>query len=308
MHFPCPLHAQPDRQAGLTSILADLYTVTAFVKCMHYIHYKTVTLSATLLALWLCVPSWAQAPNPNALTAPAGSQQAYPAPPTEAKPGAAKPAWPPSGPTPRTADGKPDLSGAWAPNAIRQNVDLVATGVQVPFQPWAEKVYQQHKDTISKDDPEARCLPPGVPRMTTTPYPFRIVQTPGLTIIVYEGGAHVWRQIFTDGRGHSEDPNPSWLGESIGHWEGDTFVIDTIGLNGKTWLDEAGLPTTESLHVIERIRRTDFGHLETENTIDDPKAYTKPWSFTTHPVMLKGELMEYICQENNKDVEHLVGK
>jgi hypothetical protein len=184
----------------------------------------------------------------------------------------------------------------------------MATGVQVPFQPWAEKVYQQHKDTISRDDPEARCLPPGVPRMTTTPYPFRIVQTPGLTIIVYEGGAHVWRQIFTDGRAHSEDPNPSWLGESIGHWEGDTFVVDTIGFNGKTWLDEAGLPTTESLHVIERFRRPDFGHLETENTIDDPKAYTKPWSFTTHPIMLKGELMEYICQENNRDVEHLVGK
>jgi len=85
-------------------------------------------------------------------------------------------------------------------------------------------------------------------------------------------------------------------------------VIDTIGLNGKSWLDEAGLPTTESLHVIERFRRPDFGHLEIENTVDDPKAYTKPWTFTTHPVMLKGELMEYICQENNRDVEHLVGK
>src|SRR5208337_416133 len=169
------------------------------------------------LSLSLSVPIRAQTPNPNALTAPAGSQ-AYPS-ATESKPGAAKPAWPPSGPTPRTADGKPDLSGAWAPNAIRQNVDLVATGVQVPFQPWAEKVYQQHKDTISKDDPEARCLAPGVPRMTTTPYPFRIVQTPGLTIIVYEGGAHIWRQIFTDGRAHEKDPNPSWLGDSIGWWE-----------------------------------------------------------------------------------------
>ena len=186
--------------------------------------------------------------------------------------------------------------------------DLVATGVQVPFQPWAEKVYKERKESQSKDDPEARCLPPGVPRMTTTPYPFRIVQTPGLTLIVYEGGAHVWRQIFTDGRPHSADPNPSWLGESIGHWDSDTFVIDTIGLNGLTWIDESGLPTTDALHVIERIRRPDFGHLETENTIDDPKAYTKPWSFTTHPSMLKGELMEYICQENNRDVEHLVGK
>jgi hypothetical protein len=275
---------------------------------MHYSDDKTAGLMACLLALPLSISIWAQTQNPNTLTAPAGSQQGNPPAPTDSRPGAPKPAWPPSGPTPRTADGKPDLSGAWAPNAISQNVDLVATGVQVPFQPWAEKVYQQHKDTISKDDPEARCLPPGVPRMTTTPYPFRIVQTPALTIIVYEGGAHIWRQIFTDGRPHSEDPNPSWLGESIGHWEGDTFVIDTVGQNGKTWLDEAGLPTTESLHVIEKFRRPDFGHLEIENTIDDPKAYTKPWSFTTHPVMLKGELMEYICQENNKDVEHLVGK
>jgi hypothetical protein len=185
---------------------------------------------------------------------------------------------------------------------------MVATGVEVPFQPWAEKLYKERKADISKDDPEARCLPPGVPRMSTTPYPFRIVQTPNLTVIVYEGGAHIWRQIFTDGRPHSEDPNPSWLGESIGKWDGDTFVIDTVGLNGKTWIDESGLPTTDKLHVIERIRRIDLGHLEIEHTVDDPGAYTKPWKFTTHPSMLKGELIEYICQENNRDVEHLVGK
>lgn len=220
----------------------------------------------------------------------------------------AKPAWPPAGPMPRTPDGKPDLSGNWEPNAIRQNVDMVATGVEVPFQPWAEKLYKERKANISKDDPEARCMPPGVPRMSTTPYPFRIVQTPTLTVIVYEGGAHVWRQIFTDGRPHSQDPNPSWLGESIGHWEGETFVVDTVGLNGKTWIDESGLPTTDALHVIERFRRIDLGHLEIEHTVDDPKAYTKPWKFTTHPVMLRGELIEYICQENNRDVEHLVGK
>lgn len=222
--------------------------------------------------------------------------------------GRGKSAWPPSGPAPKNADGQPDISGAWAPNAIRQNVDMLGTGVEVPFQPWAEKLYHQHKDDISREDPEARCLPPGVPRMSTTPYPFRIMQTPGLTLIVYEGGAHVWRQIFTDGRPHSKDPNPSWLGESIGKWEGDTFVVDTIALNGKTWIDQSGLPTTDALHVIERFRRIDLGHLEIEHTVDDPKAYTKPWKFTTHPVLLQGELMEYICQENNKDVEHLVGK
>src|SRR5580698_1270618 len=130
---------------------------------MHCITCKIAGPAALFLALLFSLPLSAQAPNPNALTAPAGSQQ-YPDAGKEAKTGAAKSTWPPAGPTPHTADGKPDLSGAWAPNAIRQNVDLVGTGVQVPFQPWAEKVYQQHKDTISRDDPEARCLPPGVPR------------------------------------------------------------------------------------------------------------------------------------------------
>jgi hypothetical protein len=208
-------------------------------------------------------------------------------------------------PAPKNADGKPDITGAWNPNAIMLNVDMVGRGgVKVPFQPWAEKAYHEAQ---AKNDPEAHCLPPGIPRMSTTPYPFRIVQTPGLTLIVYEGGAHVWRQIFTDGRPHDKDPNPSWLGDSIGKWDGDTFVIDTIGLNGKAWIDESGLPETDKMHVIERIRRVDMGHLEIEHTVDDPGAYTEPWKFTTHPTQLKGELMEYICQENNRDVDHLSG-
>lgn len=269
---------------------------------MHYLNSKTVAVMTGLLGLAFCFPGWAQK---GPATAPAGSQ-VYPE-KSDAKT-SSKPAWPPEGPTPRAADGHPDLSGAWAPNAIRQNVDMIRTGVMVPFLPWAEKVYNERKGTDSKEDPEARCLPPGVPRMTTTPYPFRIMQTPGLTLIVYEGGAHVWRQIFTDGRPHAADPNPSWLGDSTGRWDGDTFVIDTVGFNGEAWLGESGLPTTDKLHVIERITRPDYGHLVTVNTIDDPGAYSKPWSFTTHPAMLKGELMEYICQENNRDVEHLVGK
>jgi hypothetical protein len=187
------------------------------------------------------------------------------------------------------------------------NVDMVKAlgAVKIPFQPWAEKAYH---DAQAKNDPEAHCLPPGIPRMSTTPYPFRIMQSPGLTLIVYEGGAHVWRQIFTDGRPHEKDPNPSWLGDSIGKWDGDTFVIDTTGLNGKAWIDESGLPETDKMHVIERIRRVDAGHLEIEHTVDDPGAYTEPWKFTTHPFLLKGEMLEYICQENNRDVEHLVGK
>lgn len=216
--------------------------------------------------------------------------------------------WPPAGPTPKAEDGHPDLSGNWQPNAIRQNVDLVGSGVQVPFQPEAQKIWQEHKDNKSKDDPEARCLPPGVPRMNTTPYPWTYVQTPKLLAIMYEGGAHVWRKVFLDGRGHDPNAVDTWLGDSIGHWDGDTLVVETVGQNDKTWLDESGVPHSSDMKVTERITRNDFGHLTIENIIDDPKTFTKTWSFTTHPSLLKGELIEYICQENNRDVEHLFGK
>src|SRR5581483_8850597 len=138
-------------------------------------------------------------------------------------------------PAPKNADGKPDISGAWAPNAIRQNVDMVGSGVKVPLKPGPEKIYLERKENISKDDPEARCLPPGVPRMSTTPYPWTIVQTPKLIVIVYEGGAHIWRKIFMDGRGHDPNAVSTWLGDSIGHWEGDTLVVETVGQNDLTW-------------------------------------------------------------------------
>jgi hypothetical protein len=229
------------------------------------------------------------------------------------KPAAAKPAWPPEGPTPRTADGKPDLSGNWAPNAIRENVDLVGTlagqGIEVPMLPWAAELHKQRKDSLAKEDPEARCLPPGVPRMSTTPYPWTIVQTPQLIVIVYEGGAHIWRKIFMDSRGlHDPKVEYTWLGDSVGHWEGDTLVVETVGQNDITWLDEGGTPHSTEMKVTERIRRPDFGHLEIEHTVEDPKTFSRPWKFTTHPSLLRGELIEYICQENNRDVQHLVGK
>jgi hypothetical protein len=216
--------------------------------------------------------------------------------------------WPPAGPTPHTADGHVDLSGNWQPNAIRQNVDLVKSGVMVPFRPEAQKIWQEHKDNLSKDDPESRCLPPGVPRMNTTPYPWSYIQTPKLLVIVYEGGAHVWRKVFLDGRAHDPNTVDTWLGDSIGHWDGDTLVVETVGQNDKTWLDEAGVPHSSDMKVTERISRPDLGHLTIENIIDDPKTFTSTWSFTTHPSLLKGELIEYICQENNRDVEHLYGK
>jgi len=221
-------------------------------------------------------------------------------------PGAYKP---PTTPAPRTADGKVDLSGNWQPNAIRQNVNLASVGGEPAMLPWAEKVYNEHKANISRDDPEARCLPPGVPRMSTTPYPWTIVQTPKLIVIVYEGGAHIWRKIFMDGRGHDPNAEQTWLGDSIGHWEdNNTLVVETVGQNAITWLDQDGHPHTDKMVVTERLRRPDLGHMEIDHTIDDPGAYSKPWKFTTYPTLLNGELIEYICQENNKDLEHLKGK
>ncbi len=222
------------------------------------------------------------------------------------------PNWPPKGPTPRTPDGHPDLSGNWQPNAIRQNVDMIGSGVDVPLLPAAREVYEKHRASLSKDDPEARCLPPGVPRMSTTPYPWSIMQGKvggkDEIWIVYEGGAHIWRKIFMDGRPHDPNVQDTWLGDSIGHWEGDTLVVETVGQNDITWIDESGIPHSSDMKVTERISRPDFGHLTIEHIIDDPKTFSKPWTFTTHPSLLKGELIEYICQENNRDVQHLVGK
>jgi len=223
--------------------------------------------------------------------------------------------------TPRLADGHPDLGngkGVWNPRTI---VDLSGVGpggrarspvekiVEVPFQPWAKTLYEQRMASLSKDDPEGKCLPPGVPRMNATPFPFQIFQLPDRVIFLYEGGAHVWRVVFTDGRPHAKEPNPTYLGDSIGKWEGDTLVVDAIGFNDRTWLDQDGHPHTEDLHVIERYTRLDELTLRYEITIDDPKAYTKPWTTSYLIPWSPGhELLEYICQENNLDTRHLIGK
>ncbi len=175
--------------------------------------------------------------------------------------------------------------------------------------PWADKIYRERKGDLSKDDPEGLCLPPGVPRMSTTPYPWSMIQNDKELVIIYEGGAHVWRKIFLDGRKHNPQAVETWLGDSIGHWQdNDTLIVETVGQTDKTWLDESGLPHTKDMVVTEQFKRADEGHMEIVHTVTDPGAYSKPWTFTTHPTQLKGELIEYICQENNKDVQHLVGK
>ncbi len=219
-----------------------------------------------------------------------------------------KPAIGKGGAAPRLADGKPDLSGPWEPNAIRENVSLAAAGVQIPFRPEAKAIYDQRLATLGKDDPEARCLPPGVPRLTTTPYPFRFLQVPGLIVIIYEGGSQTFRQIFVDGRKHSKFAQDLWNGESVGHWEDDTLVVETVGFNERTWIDAAGVPHSKDMKVTERIRLLDADNMEIVSTVDDARMYTKPWSFTTYPKRLQGEILEYICNENEADARHLVGK
>lgn len=209
-------------------------------------------------------------------------------------------------PAPRTADGHPDLNGLWGPdrNFIYDISSALKKGDTLPIQPWAAELA---KKRMSKDDPEASCLPAGVPRMA--PYPWKIVQQPKLIVFLFEGNIHSYRQIFMDGRAHPADPDPTWYGHSIGRWDGDTLVVDSIGFNNKFWFDFAGHPHTEKLHVTERYRRPDHAHLEFEVTIDDPGAYTRPFTMHGHsPLLENQELMEYICNENNQDVSHILGK
>ena len=208
-------------------------------------------------------------------------------------------------PAPRAADGKPDLSGLWEPDPhfTADISSALKPGEQLPLQPWAAKVTQER---MSKDDPNVKCLPSGVPRMS--PYPWKIVQTPKLILFLYEGNMHTYRQVFME-RGHSKDLDPTWYGESIGRWDGDTLVVDTIGFNDKFWFDSAGHPHTEKLHITERFKRRDMGHLDFEVAIDDPGAYTRPFTLYGHaPQLVNTEIMEYICNEYNTDYEHIVGK
>lgn len=211
-------------------------------------------------------------------------------------------------PAPRTPDGKPDLSGIWRVDAGRYLGNLAGVGADVPMQSWAAALYKERLDSLGKDKPQVRCLPHGVPDAMLVPtIPFKIVQTPGVLVVLYEE-FNQYRQIFTDGRALPVDPNPTWFGYSIGKWEGDVFVVDTAGFNDQTWLDNGGHPHTDALHVTERFRRRNFGTMEMEVTIDDPKAYTKPWKAATvrFNLLPDTELIEHLC-ENEKDAAHLVG-
>ncbi|HEY7390538.1 MAG TPA: hypothetical protein VH640_18620 [Bryobacteraceae bacterium] len=215
-----------------------------------------------------------------------------------------------SAPAPRSADGHPDLSGVWESGGPKYILDIAADlrPGDVPFQPWAKALVDQRADgSHSGEDPPANCLPRGVPRINASPPPWRVIQRPDIIGILYESD-NAWRQIFLDGRELGKDFLPAYLGYSTGKWDGDILVVDTRGFNGKTWLDQTGKPTSDALHVTERFRRTDFGHMEIQITIDDPKAYTKPWQVKEQVrLVTDGDIFEAAC-ENNRDIEHLRGK
>jgi hypothetical protein len=208
-----------------------------------------------------------------------------------------------SAPAPKMADGRPDFSGLWRTDTK----GMAETGQaedRVKLQAWAVALTDKRKETIGRDAPSVLCLPAGpVIDMGVG----KIVQTQKEMLMLFNGT--LYREIFLDGRPLPTDPNPDWMGYSVGHWKGNTLVIETIGFNDRTWLDDDGRPHTEQLHVTERLRRTDFGHMELIRTMVDPGALQEPW---TVPVKLElnadTEQLEYVCNENERDHDHLVGK
>ena len=205
---------------------------------------------------------------------------------------------PPAGPTPRTADGKPDLSGVyWSPRTTDPG--------KPEYTPWAKAVAKERLENNRKDTPQGQCLPNAVLRFGPL---IELVQSTQFLVIIADDDYPGFHQVYLDGRPHPADPY-EWYGHNTGHWEGDTLVVDRVGFNDRVWLDQELHPITEKLHVVERYRRPDLGHLEIETTVEDPGVAAKP--YTTKRVADLApdqEIHEYICNENNQDVEHLVGK
>jgi hypothetical protein len=209
---------------------------------------------------------------------------------------------PPEGPAPFTPEGKPDFSGIWYGPSPGGGGDAAPE-----LLPWAQALERERTDHNYKDSPGSRCLP-----FNVTPFSGffnRLVQNKDVLISIVEYDIPGYRQIYLDGRSHPNDLEPSWTGHSVGKWEGDTLVIDTIGFNDKTWLGEA-IPHTDKLRVTVRLRRPDLGRLEIETTYDDPGAFKKPWITKGSAILASAseEVAEFICNENNQDVEHLIGK
>jgi hypothetical protein len=245
-----------------------------------------------------------------------------------------------SAPSPRMADGKPDFSGIWTtaePNSRRAGLsspkqtsgprepqssndeespsDATASrqmaniGIDLPgglpYQPWLVPLVKERTDNLAKDDPHIKCLPDNFLRAYGLPHLLKFVHTPNLLVVLNEMNAG-YRQVFTDARPLPADPTPSWQGYSSAKWSGDTLVIDTNGLRDDTWIDWVGSVVTQAAKVREQIRRPDFGHLEIQVTVDDPKAYTKPWTVTLRErIVVDVELIDEICVENEQSLQHM---
>jgi hypothetical protein len=241
-----------------------------------------------------------------------------------------------SAPAPRASKGKPDLSGVWqaepappgeiqgllgdisyevVPGDDPRTFSKYVFNLLADFKPGesplrreaaAELTRKRTEGLGFKDGPPSHCLPLGIPGADILSYaPFKMVQAPGVIVMMYEID-NTRRQIYTDGRKLPVDPQPAWLGYSVGHWDGDTLVVDTAGFNDKSWLDVSGLPHSEALRVQERFRRRDFGHMELQVTIEDPKVFTRPFTIKVTELLLPdSDLLESFCTENEKDRSHL---
>jgi hypothetical protein len=239
-----------------------------------------------------------------------------------------------SAPAPRASNGKPDLSGLWQvePTPAEEmsrlfGPDIYALSVpgddvrtlskyvfsvfadlkpeEAPIRPEAARIAERHMKNMGTENPTTQCQPGGVPFGGLLPFPNKFIQTPGVIVVLQEADGGV-RQIFTDGRKHTPDPQPSWMGYSVGRWEGDSLVVDTVGFNDRGWLDGSGHPHSEALKVQERYRRRDFGHMDVQVTLDDPKMYTRPFGIKyTLDLVPDSDIGEYVCAENEKDRSHL---
>ena len=209
-------------------------------------------------------------------------------------------------PAPRTGDGKPDLSGMWEREGDHYYNNAGADLKPADVKPWAQALYQRRLADFGTDSMEAQCLPLG-PAALTTSDPVKFIQTPSLIVILLED--LTYRQIHMDGRKLPKNPNPSWMGYSVGRWDGDTLVVETSGFTERVWLDYDGHPHTDALRLTERYRRPDFGHLDVKVTFDDPGAYAMPWTVSVPMELLPDtELLEFVCRENEKSLARIPGR
>lgn len=225
-------------------------------------------------------------------------------------------------PTPRLPSGKPDVSGIWISDDTAEDEPTPSDGIELPssrhmanmgadmpdglpYQDWLVPIVEERTANLAVDDPHIRCLPDNFLRAYGLPHMLKFVHTRDLLVVLNEMNAG-YRQVFLDGRALPEDPSPSWQGYSSGTWEGDTLVIDTIGVRDDTWIDWNGSVVTEDAKIREEITRIDYGHLEIRVTVDDPRAYTKPWSVTLRQrIVVDAELIDEICLENEQFVERM---